>query len=171
MPLVAVAFYPPNPTWTWSCASQPGYHGDGWPTEKPDYTTIILHTHLWEKALVIMCWETSIAWNLFLIGLLSASFGNVIVANIWLVAHFWRLLARWLILKVSRSLGKILQLLGGIYFVSEFFGLGKYLRAEAPQCGSFVPFSASVWFCPPLGRGSTFSPETVQEHALSYFSF
>jgi hypothetical protein len=30
--------------------------------------------------------------------------------------------------------------------MSEFFGLGKYLRAEAPQCGSFAPFSASVWF-------------------------
>ncbi len=135
----------PNPTWAWSCASQPGYHRDGWPTEKPDYTTIILHTHLWEKALGIMCWETSVAWNLFLIGLLSASFGNVIVANSWLVAHFWRLLAWWLILRVSRSLGRFLQLLGGIYFMSEFFGLGKYLRAETPQCGSFVPYSASVW--------------------------
>ncbi len=52
--------------------------------------------------------------------------------------------------------------------MSEFFGLGKYLRAKAPQCGSFVPFSAFCMVfpgCPPLGRGSTFSPETVQEHA------
>jgi hypothetical protein len=29
--------------------------------------------------------------------------------------------------------------------MSEFFGLGKYLRVETPQCGSFVPYSASVW--------------------------
>lgn len=39
--------------------------------------------------------------------------------------------------------------------MSEFFGLGKYLRAEAPQCGSFVRFSASVWFF--LARVNFFS--------------
>ncbi len=179
MPLEAVAKLrwkvdTPNPTWAWSCASQPGHHGDRWPTEKPDYTTIILHTHLWEKALVIMCWETSIGWILFLIGLLSASFVNVIVANIWLVAHFWRLLDWWLILKVSRSLGRFLQLLGGIYFMSEFFGLGKYLRAEAPQCGSFAPFSASVWFFLSvllLGEGQLFLQKLCKNMLWATFLF